>query len=189
MNHYLFGYGSLVNDRSRSLSMRHTTFSPVFLHGWRRSWTSRHYDEGLTYFGAYPDGNSRINGVLGLTPPEILNALQKRETYYRPSKVSFSDVEFVGDSVDFVPGPVWIWEATEELVSDEAFPVAQTYIDTCILGCLEMVGTEFASAFIRLTPGWDEAVVIDDRATAKYPRYDTCAAKRTAEIDSILKRR
>ena len=46
--------------------------------------------------------------------------------------------------------------------SDYAYPILQSYIDICILGCLEY-GTEAAEKFVESTAGWSDAVWLNDR--------------------------
>ena len=51
--------------------------------------------------------------------------------------------------------------------SDFCFPILQSYIDICILGCLEY-GEEAAKEFIQSTQGWQQAVWLNDRVVRSY---------------------
>merc|ERR1712187_978804 len=63
------------------------------------------------------------------------------------------------------------------------FPMLQSYIDVCILGCLEY-SEEFAIEFINTTSGWD-GPWLNDRKLARRPWVHQPSYK---VIDELLKR-
>ncbi|MDB2331098.1 gamma-glutamylcyclotransferase, partial [Alteromonas sp.] len=65
------------------------------------------------------------------------------------------------------------------------YPVHQTYIDTCISGCLEHGGVKEAKAFINLTSHWHHPRV-NDRKAVKYPRAAHISHDVLSEIDALL---
>ena len=65
------------------------------------------------------------------------------------------------------------------------YPICQTYVDTCLVGCLEHGGEAFADDFIRKTDGWNE-FWINDRTAPKYPRLAKIDADMVAKIDRLL---
>lgn len=62
------------------------------------------------------------------------------------------------------------------------YPIVQSYVDVCILGCLEH-GREFAQEFVRSTGGWEGAPWLNDRALPRRPWVHT---PRYKEVDGLL---
>ena len=67
------------------------------------------------------------------------------------------------------------------------FPVSQTYIDTCLVGCLEHGGISEATAFIEHTHGWNHPR-INDRVNPVYPRAAAISKQHLTQIDTLLKK-
>lgn len=185
MDGYVVGYGSLINPLSRQQTIAESPAVPVYVDGWSREWSSRHYEELQTYVGAYATSSSRLNGVLVPASNADLQALAERERYYRLESVPRDNVSvFAGHNLD--PLPIWIWEATEHIDADDAFPVSQTYIDTCIQGCISVAGKEFAMDFVRLTCKWNTPIA-NDRCAPRYVRRTNVSEREHIVIDELLK--
>ena len=89
-------------------------------------------------------------------------------------------------------GKIWIYIPDTSRIADpdENFPLLQTYIDTCVRGCLEWGGTSFVSDFLLTTSGWNEFYLNDApmsrRPWLHRPEYsiiDKCLEK----LDSHVK--
>jgi hypothetical protein len=200
---YIFGYGSLVSRYSRqhySKILSEATVATV--KGWCRSWCVSYPDEGATYAGALRDDMGLLNGVLIAT--DIGGAIADRERGYQFTRLNNDDlfVDNLGgseerggeqekDSLGLSIAPqdrIWICETLQVGVASEENPLPQSYVDTCMSGCLESKGIDGAIEFIQQTRGWD-CVWLNDRHleyTPRYPRYTPISTEHAALIDSLL---
>ena len=184
---YVVGYGSLLSSYSR------TTYSgltepamPVTALGWRRGWTVRYTDEAATYAGVRPAPGHELDAAL--VPTEITDALRHRERGYVFTELPRETVRPADARHGELPeGRFWIVVNREQVRADASHPIPQSYVDTCLVGCLETGGEARACAFIRNTELWD-AVWIDDRETAAplYPRRTPPTAGQRETIDRLL---
>ena len=191
--HYIVGYGSLLSHDSRLNHSRiDETAYPLELTGWQRSWVTRSLDEKQTYVGAVRQTGAKMNGAL-IPTEEISPELQERESNYRFTKLSIDDFTFSpylheGEDVlkeQLEHKSIWVCETLKINNADENYPVNQSYVDTCLMGCLEVGGVLFAQHFIQQTTGWDNAW-INDRSHKKYPRYARIDEEEQMRIDSEL---
>ena len=203
-NHMVLGYGSLLSRDSRErFSNIFTQGIPVTVAGFERAWVTRSEQEKQTYVGAVANGRSKLNAQL--IPTQISPALQEREKDYRFVEVSPQDLNFHLEKSGFnkaqhtqdeghsIEGALaqftyWICETLFCVPASEAFPVYQTYIDTCMAGCLEHGGKEEAERFVGQTSLWAHPRV-NDRASPKYPRAAKVRAKDAMQIDKLLTHR
>jgi len=80
--HYIFGYGSLVNRATHDYARAH----PATLRGWRREWRATTLRE-VAFLNVVPAPGSAIHGMmLGVAPDDP--ALQAREYAYARRAVS-----------------------------------------------------------------------------------------------------
>jgi len=188
--HYLLGYGSLISHDSR---YRYTNIDakgiPVSVSGWQRSWNMRSKEVQHTCVGALPKAGATINGVL-LPIDEITPALRTRESEYHFTAINPASIEFHDDERTLVgelreAASVWICEVMLPESTHAEYPIHQSYVDTCLSGCFEHVGEEFARSFIEQTHGWQEHWV-NDRKDPQYRRMAKVNKQMQQTIDDLL---
>lgn len=187
MKDYMIGYGSLLSDYSRrTYSGIEADVRPVIATGWRRGWTVRYGDEAATYAGVRQATGHLLHAAL--VPTEITPELRHRERGYAFTEVDPARVHPDGADRSALPdGRYWIVVNREQVRADEAHPIPQTYVDTCLSGCLETGGEARARDFVRTTELWD-APWIDDRDSPSplYPRRTVPGPGERETIDRIL---
>ncbi|WP_421714417.1 gamma-glutamylcyclotransferase family protein [Alteromonas stellipolaris] len=194
--HIVLGYGSLLSRDSRERhSGIYTQGLPVRVSGFKRAWVTRSLQEKQTYVGAVADNTSQLNAQL--IPAEVNPSLRAREKNYRFVEVPVSAIEHVSSSLcnqsSFTPvlrdalshHQLWLCETLLCHHASSDFPVSQSYIDTCLVGCLEHGGVSEAHAFIEHTHGWEHPR-INDRANPLYPRAAIISKQHLAQIDRLL---
>ena len=187
MSDYMIGYGSLLSSYSRrTYSGIQSEIRPVIATGWRRGWTVRYGDEAATYAGVRPVAGHILHAAL--VPTEITDALRHRERGYVFTELDPSSVHPAGeDRSDLPEGRYWIVVNREQVRADANHPIPQTYVDTCLAGCLETGGHARARAFIQATELWDAPWVNDrDAAAPLYPRRTPLDNAARAQIDGLL---
>lgn len=188
--HVVLGYGSLLSKDSRErFSNIHTTSLPVTVQGFERAWVTRSIQEKQTYVGAVAKSNSQLNAQL--IPTDINPSLKEREKDYRFTKVNLHDIAFVNVGLDNLRQrhdtldklSFWICETLDCVPPSLDFPVNQSYVDTCLSGCLEHGGIEEAKAFVGTTQLWDHPRN-NDRENPQYPRAAkvSCDIRRTIDL-------
>ncbi|MCU7553041.1 gamma-glutamylcyclotransferase [Alteromonas sp. ASW11-19] len=189
--HIVVGYGSLMNtdSRQRFSAIPHDGI-PVELKGFTRAWVTRSQQERQTYVGAMPDSNAVLNAQL--LPSLMDPSLAQRERDYQFVSVSVADLHFdIDPHAEAMLLPwletrsLWVCETLLQQPADEEFPVHQTYIDTCLAGCIEHAGDQEAVRFIETTQLWDHPR-INDRGTPVYPRAGRVSADMYERIDRIM---
>jgi len=187
VRHFVFGFGSLISRASRFVTVRrHSPATPVLVRGLARSWNARVPVYGMTAVGVVRDARAQCNGVVFPVTPFELARLDRREisaTRGRYRRVLLHPRHF-----DIRPRPprdarVWVYVARRAERPDDECPIAQTYLDIVVSGCLA-IGDRFARDFAATTDGW-EGPWIEDRATMRYPRYRR-APEEHAAIDGVL---
>lgn len=195
--HIVLGYGSLFSKDSRErFSNIFTKGVPVTVNGFERAWVTRSKQEKQTYVGAVASSSKQLNAQL--IPAQLSPALQQRERDYRFVEVNhdsvllnksgisnYNSAEIATFKQALAPFNLWICETLECAPASQDYPVNQTYIDTCMAGCLEHGGIEEAKAFITLTQAWDHPRV-NDRASPQYPRAANVSQEATEIIDGLL---
>jgi len=191
-SHIVLGYGSLLSKDSRErYSNIFTQGIPVTVEGFERAWVTRSLSEKQTYVGATPNKRESLNAQL--IPTTLNPTLQAREKDYRFVSVTSENVIF--NNIDsqyrallieqLSPFSLWICETLDCHEPSQAYPVHQTYIDTCLAGCLEHGGIYEAKAFVANTKLWDHPR-INDRANPLYPRSARVSSDVHQIIDMLL---
>ncbi|MFS1703359.1 gamma-glutamylcyclotransferase [Alteromonas sp. AMM-1] len=189
--HVILGYGSLMNADSRN---RHSNIPhhgiAVSVLGFERAWVTRSLPEQQTYVGAYQCANARLNAQL--VPSHLDPSIQQREQDYRFTPVSTDQLRLpYDDTVNetlvswLSERQVWICETLQIHPADNDFPVYQSYVDTCLAGCLELGGEAIAREFIQLTACWEHPR-INDRESPEYPRAASVSRAAQNIIDGLL---
>ena len=162
---FLFGYGSLIETRSRVRTWptaRHAL--PAIVRGVVRGWFKRTQSAGPspTYLGAVA---SRDAAAVGLhadrTAPGLQNAnddrvpvcngvlfpvtlvelqhYDAREADYTRERILPEDVEMLDGSAGLPAGSeVWFYATRDVQWPCPAFPIVMSYVDICLTGCLEI---------------------------------------------------
>lgn len=186
----VLGYGSLMNQSSReTYNNINSLCLPVKVHGWKREWVTRSVAEQQTYVGAIQAQNSVINAQA--VPSVIDQMLLKREVDYRFVEIQPDSVQFTREVCPEIRqkinnSNIYICESLLIEAPTKKFPVYQSYLDTCLAGCIEVGGEMEATAFMRSTSGWPSFGVIDDRAAPRYPRVGHISKESYEIIDSVL---
>lgn len=189
--HFILAYGSLLSadSRERYSNITHVGI-PTYVKGFSRGWVTRAFHENQTYVGAVPNSQTGLSAQL--LPVNLNPALQKREQDYRFVEVDVTNLFFdVNQRVSerllsyLAEKTVWICETLESYVADANFPVNQSYVDTCLAGCLEHGGIAQAESFIQSTTCWDHPRV-DDRKNNQYPRAAKVNSHTQSLIDKLL---
>ena len=137
---YIFGYGSLLSAYSREhYSNIRSSVTTATVSGWSRSWCAVYPDEGATYAGATPDSSKHLDGVL--IASEINQDLAKRERGYRFTRLKHENLSINCNELDISKNDqIWICESLSIDASCQLNPLPQSYVDTCISGCIESQG-------------------------------------------------
>lgn len=184
MKDYIFGYGSLINEESRAKSGHSGKAIPVIVYGIKRSWSVNIKDHNLTVLGARFDKSSKCNGVIVKIPDGELHKFDKRELPFGYKRIALSSKEIIPISGKVPKGNIWVYVEKEHFLPTKRFPIAQSYVDVVLQGCLE-ISKDFARDFITLTDNWDYPW-INDRNNPKYPRASLKVKNKS--IDSLLKK-
>ncbi len=209
--HFMFGFGSLMNTTSRTASdPTAISVVPVRVSakaGFARAWNFQHPTAAITALGVarMPDGvaGRPINGVCtpisldgadvgaDTTNPGLPQAVLDREAGYTPFPIPAALCEPLGWSTLPPGATVWLFvpDSPDPTLGPgrglrpacESNPILQTYVDICILGCLEF-SREFAIEFITSTLLWD-GPWLNDR---KVPRRPWVHQPQFAKIDALL---
>ncbi|MDI4657067.1 gamma-glutamylcyclotransferase family protein [Xanthobacter autotrophicus] len=202
---FLFGYGTLISEPSRtSTSRRQVVAVPARVSaqfGLVRAFVARggaRSGAGFTAMGLRHrregEEPSSINGVVfPVRDAEEMAAFDRREGGYRRVEVDPALVEAVGWQGLPRSGRVWIYVpkgidmnreagAPDDLVlPDAAFPLVQSYIDVVLQGALAEGGA-FARELIETTFDWSP-FWLDDRPTPRRPWAET---EQAGAIDRLL---
>ena len=172
--HIVIGYGSLLSKQSRDLHSNINSLSlPVTVQNWERSWVTRSLEEKQTYVGAYKKQASAINAQAFYT--NIDQQLQKREQDYRFAELKLEQLKFQFNLTDtqiraFSSRKIYICETLELRLADNEYPVSDSYIDTCLKGCMESGEETEVKRFISMTSDWPHSFKYNDRHQPIYPR-------------------
>tara|TARA_B110000208_G_C11648880_1_gene387274 strand:- start:205 stop:849 length:645 start_codon:yes stop_codon:yes gene_type:complete len=143
-------------------------------------------EKGSTINGVVTPIKGAGDGAIASLPQEVLD----REVGYTPIACDSSMCEFLGWSKLPEHSIVWLFVPNSPTggepghgLKDASYshPILQTYVDICILGCLEH-SREFAIEFIMTTVGWDRPW-LNDR---KVPRRPWVHQPEYRKVDNLL---
>lgn len=204
---FLFGYGSLINNKSIS----HTGKSnigksiPVVLKksaGFRREWVcfpkSKH---GEYSFLAIKKSKSKSHNIHGVLAPIYRNIkdFDKRENGYKRIKIKYDPNKkccfkpLCGYKLPDYKCTIHFYIVSHNaLKPTKECPITQNYIDVVVLGAMEY-GLDFTEKIIKNIKGWrgEGNVVhwIDDRSKRKKRQYmKNVSCKILKKVDKILKK-
>ncbi|MFT5707172.1 MAG: hypothetical protein ACI9ES_001462 [Oceanospirillaceae bacterium] len=171
--HYIFGYGSLINSISRTVTGETGVAVAVKISGFARYWSRISEDFGMSSVVVVPEQRQACNGVLVEVPESELPSFDLRERGYQRVLVDASQVEFYSQTIDLKLLPnthikIWLYQSQEVVNPCEDHPVVFSYLDVILSGCLEY-SPPFCDDFMQLTQGWKHAM-LNDRRDPRYPR-------------------
>lgn len=178
---YIFGYGSLINEASRQLTGETGNAYPALVKGLERHWSK--VDSAKISPLVVREGAGACNGVLIQVSEEKLSVFDQREAGYRRVELSRERIALI-DNTFALNGPVYVYVTDEVVEPCHINPIAQTYIDTVMAGCLRY-SADFARSFIETTKGW-HFPIIDDRQSPLYPRLAGVKDDDRDIIDSLM---
>ena len=179
--HYIFGYGSLINSSSRRITGIAGDSSAVRVHGLERTWVGWK-GSGMRAVAARPMAGAHCNGVLFAVAESELEKFDHRETHYRRVQLDITKVDYLNTSQALGEhSQVWVYLYNHEGHGLRSAPIVQSYLDVILLGCQEISPT-FAQEFIQHTLNWD--IWHDDRLHPVYPRAQ-CHSEQI-QLDQLL---
>ena len=168
--HFIVGYGSLINSISRAKTGETGRVWPVKINGFERHWSIMSTDFGMSSVAVVAQADKSCNGVLIEIDEAEIPSFDARERGYQRTQICSSQLSCY--AMDELPvGTVWIYHSTSIDVPDEVCPIALSYADVILAGCLEH-GEAFVMDFLQLTQGW-QGPVLNDRNAPRYPRVQT----------------
>lgn len=203
---FIFGFGSIINDRSRRSSAPGCTHVvQARIHAqweWTRCWNFRS-PTGFTALGlvkrdAGACGASSVNGVVFPVTEEQLAAFDARETGYRRELVppalwlavtspQLPHLARLERAVEMRRSSLSCWayvpECDAAMAADAEHPLVQTYIDCVLEGCIALGGEAMAEEWITSTHGWSQ-FYLNDVPMSRRPWLHR--GTRYREIDRLL---
>ena len=185
-----FGYGSLVNDKTRNAE----SFGiPVRLKGYRRHWSvweASPERKALGLLGAAAlsvtsDREAYCDGLLVFDRKEHLAQVDLREAHYSRERIRLEDMESEQPLTDRVDCYIYVGQPAFTSGSDPRLPILQSYIDAVMQGFLDKFGEEGAKRFVEETDGW-HIPVLQDRDQPIYPRNVALASNEERLIDQLV---
>jgi hypothetical protein len=170
MRNFIIGYGSLISKKSLKRTLPQVTYTePVYVKNYLRSWSAIIKEASVfttTYLGVEKCVDSKINGVIFEVEESLLSTLDRREFLYKREKVSLDEIEFFTDFLKInSKDNIWIYITKSPKKPTSKFPIIQSYVDTCLEGCIEIEENffieEFAIDFINSTKQWSNYWVND----------------------------
>ena len=178
LRHWIFGYGSIVNEASRLKTLAaqaEEVPAPAALvelasdAGYVRVWNFR-APSGFTATGMQAsDTPTEICGVL-FESAGALGRFDAREVGYDRIELHATHLHIL-DGHDTPAATAlraavagaknhkfWTYVPRETAAASEEYPICQTYVDACLVGCLERGGVELATRWVRTTGGWSSYV-------------------------------
>ncbi|MCA8868911.1 MAG: gamma-glutamylcyclotransferase [Rhodobacteraceae bacterium] len=175
---HFFGYGSLVNRQTHAYG----DTRPASVCGWRRQWQHTSLRK-LAYLSVVKVDGGEIDGLIAAVPNGDWRALDLREGAY--DRLALPDAVVRHDHPETIN--VQIYHTRPGIVAPPTVrhPVLQSYLDTVVLGYLDVFGIEGAARFFQSTDGWDSPV-LDDRRQPIYSRAIALSPKQRLLVDGFL---
>jgi len=161
---FVIGYGSLMQEKSKREELADVGDNyPIYLQGFKRGWFLHGSDLGFntTYLAVLRHANARINAVyFKLKKSDDIQAYDEREDGYCRTLVPLAHIKFLDSAETNSDSQFWIYtiKESEKQLASERFPIAQSYVDIFLTGCLELAEKyhkpDFADDCIYLTDNW-----------------------------------
>ena len=179
--HYIFGYRSLICPASRTITaptIANRVATPVRVKNLERSWSVPLKDSRMTVVGVTRKVGAECVGVLIPVNEVELEQFDERERGYDRLPVHENDIRRIhysnpsitaantaADAATTMMNPhcffndnsnktsIWVYVQQHPIPVTLECPVAQSYVDIILRGCLT-ISKEFAKEFIISTKGW-----------------------------------
>jgi len=190
LKNYIVGYGSLFNTKSLQRTLPSVSYiEPMYLNNYLRSWNAienKTVTLSTTYLGIQKSKGSRLNAILFEIDESLLDNLDKREFLYTREEVNLEDVELISSKFSISSDDkIWIYITNTPEKPSKQYPIIQSYVDTCISGCLELEEKfnieNFANDFINTTINWSKSWV-NDRIFPRAPHVHQAYAYKIDEL-------
>lgn len=191
LNQYIIGYGSLIQEHSKRKSNPLVGENvPIDVHGFKRGWFHHGHPPNypMTYLGVVPDPFSHFNGIyFQLTNVDALYDYDHRERGYCRLEVAKSQMTMLIDN-PLPEGQYWIYiSRTEDNRPTKSLPIAQSYVDIFLSGCLEIENRyqlhSYAKDCLYLTSYW-RSPWVNDR---EVPLTGLEPIENRNQVDDLLK--
>jgi cation transport regulator ChaC len=164
MKNYVFGYGSLINLKSLSRTIKREAsidnIIPVKLHSFKRKWNLKEqvYSSELNttinaiFLNIEKDNNSWTNGVIFEVTNDELKFLNNRERKYKHINIAQHIEFYSGNNLDSSRVITYIADKSEYLqnyYSDNSY-VMENYIKIVNQGCMDL-GLSFNDDYKQTT--------------------------------------
>lgn len=203
-NNYIIGYGSLMNNASRSQTNPDVTILlPAKVKGVTRNWSAASHDYKIIFLGADQcndnDNTCFLNGLAYLTT--TIQATDDRENGYCRHEVPVKNISLYKkeDHLD-QQAHYWIYITKKDYDAhpDALHPLIQSYVDLFIGGCLEQAADiahktvnklvfpdDYGFVFdcIKGTRRWTTDYWLNDRI---YPQRPWAMNPYALQIDTVL---
>lgn len=180
MKHYIFSYGSLINKESLALTIGENNAGKaktVIIKGYERGWRNHVHPENRTGLGIIKNEKAKVNGVIFEVDEKYLLDLDKREYGFERREIL---------NQNHVHGKLWAYFVIDPKIPTYKYPIALTYVDTVISGCLTQ-SEDFAREFLENTANW-EYPFVNDRANPRFPRRASLKQNQLDTINGLLKK-
>ena len=167
MKKYIFGYGSLVNNESRFLTInRYTDPIKVVIDkrfGYIRKWNYYNKNKNIIALGLEKQDNSNnINGILFDTNDDEISLLDKREIGYTKIIIPFEFINFISKdklrNTDNNNSIIYTYIPTKDFILDtnniNKNKLNKVYLNKCCNGFLSH-NYSFYESFIDTTYNWN----------------------------------
>lgn len=180
--HYIFGYGSLICQDSRSRTGITGDAQPIEVRGIQRKWSMHSPEWPATAVSAHHSLDHLSNGVCFAVDEANLPKFDAREQGYDRIRLPWPDVRSLDDQALPTDGILWAYVGHHSGEPTPARPIMQSYLDVILNGCLDYGGT-FTQRFTQTTELWQH--LVDDRDNPQYPR-PLKSPERHQVIDQVL---
>jgi hypothetical protein len=170
LKNYIIGYGSLFKKSSLQRTLPDVRrILPIYLHSYVREWNAVEdvtTTFSTTFLGIQKAKDEKISAIIFEVEEYMLPIIDSREFLYTRDIVEHKDIEFIRDTLKIdSKDRVWIYITNRPSQPSEKNPIIQSYVDTCISGCLEIEKEfkidDFAQEFINTTKKWSQHWVND----------------------------
>jgi len=173
--HFVFGYGSLICSKSRAITaptVANREIIPVTVKGVERTWAKKS-KRGYTSMGVRFQEEAECVGVLLPVSNKELEQFDEREIGYDRYELQAEDIFPIGfleeawyentflSNCHMKPPQIWVYVQRIMLPATSDFPIAQSYLDIILRGCLS-ISEEFAHEFMKSTKGWHPSELLDE---------------------------
>ncbi|MBU2863025.1 gamma-glutamylcyclotransferase family protein [Reinekea marina] len=166
--HYIFGYGSLICQDSRSRTGTSSKAYAIEVKGISRNWSVHTPDWPATAVSVTQKQSSHCTGVYFEVDEANLKQFDRREQGYNRVQIPWESVAPSCTQPLPESGNLWVYVGKNNNVTPlPERPIMQSYLDVILNGCLDF-SEHFAARFLQLTGHWQH--LIDDRSNPQYVR-------------------